>query len=964
MWAVLLLVALLALPPAAAQLKRPVVLSSDQRQVTVYGTTYTVAQATQKGNQLGFNNTAYIDFLQTVPNGYNVIIPEDPLYNCVATGWCTIPTLSTGSTFHLSHTYFGSAALPGYINDADSIQGVVFAQTWPSSGQEVAGQGGLLSTCATDMDCTTDSKPFCRTITDIPIVVYWDNDYLQAVYTTLTPSSTPYTFIPFVKGCVAYADAQGSGNLPWGCPNYHQLVKWTSYTSDMQHLYQSSDCQLIPSKPNPYIPPECVDDFQCYDKPGTTCMANPAMDCTQYTTAADGGKCRYLMNTENQFDITWQYLGGQQTGNAPNSNGTWRASCQCATGTTSNTGGFHVVSQTLSGTAPVPITAVGVAPSQQTSSDTYGLWYATSVLQSTQYNTYMTTAPLSVHETAWRRSYFRQLQLANFQSKGSGLTADACPIGYTCQIGPWDSVYTFIGSFTHQLETQPLANFHPSLCLGTGTEACQYLGFPSPNTATGLDWSCSCSGGSIPNFLGASQNVPVTLSNHWSGTQGCTDNCEVSVCNSNGLCTYGIDTYPGWSSNLLGSGVSQRTSPCDCNRGWTGTVCNIPDYNSMCCNGQGLYGDTSNPNAFTIHGKQCPYGVPINQTHPALCYDGSRPTVNVTCHALNDDPAHPSTHCACYAGYYGPRCEMTQAQCDAKVCMGHGHCVTDGLSNQIQCVCKSGWMTYPPYVPGIGYRWYFGTDPNYVGNNYQCQYPAPSALIDKATGLPVPSTATVITQTSTQIIVTIPRQFVCGAYGSPIDTSDGTPIVWFQGQYVPANNLLGSAWNQGQNFNGYVTPTGSTAFNGACGCFYDVGSQDPATSYCIKQASTWTAIASNDTTGNTAGLLQPCGAPYRGQVISLGDQYGSTDCYCYNGFGGTDCGVLQCPANQYGDPCSGPGLLNMSTTPATVVGRGWCDSTTGHCLCSTSTVGHACEIDIKLCSSNAAVYPYSGQVIA
>jgi hypothetical protein len=331
----------------------------------------------------------------------------------------------------------------------------------------------------------------------------------------------------------------------------------------------------------------------------------------------------------------------------------------------------------------------------------------------------------------------------------------------------------------------------------------------------------------------------------------------------------------------------------------------------------------------------CPYGIPPNATHPALCLDGSRTTSNVTCSGINDAATltgQPTRRCTCFPGYYGADCSLSQDHCDSTVCMGHGHCQIDAISNDIQCVCNVGWATYPPYQLGKQYIWRNKTNSN-IGDNLQCQYPAPTALVSTTTGLFTNDQAA---------LAALP----CGPYGTPVFLSDGSPVYWFQSQAVTGN------FNYGRNYARY-----QSGFSGACACHMDAyGSQHAATSYCVKQASPWLV-------GNAAGIGQPCGQPYRGKVIQLTDGFGSSDCFCYNGYGGWDCGTVMCPVNAVGDPCSGPGsiTLNPTTGAAIITGRGWCDVASGRCLCAPGAVGKACEIDWKACSNTDG---YLGQVVA
>lgn len=898
-------------------------------QVTVDGTSYTLQQAALKGIQLGYVSADRVAFATAQPTNVAVLTPDQTQYQCLIGGKCLYPWPETlfETTLPVSQYCLNSATTAGYCS------GGQVSTYMPAS---VAAVRGLVSTCTRDSSCTLDSKPFCRTITDqVPVHMFWYNNYLQAVYEAMRPSTEPNTYKPFVKGCVS---TPGVCNTDSDCPNRHKCVHWTGYTSDM-HLYTASDCVFQASKPMVF--PECVDDFQCWDQPGTACESNVKIPCGSVAgpVNADGGNCKYQDSTEfhfltTPFDASCYNQDNINQGACsvapgpffenswPQPFNTWRATCAC------------------SAILVPPTTSVALSFAQQQTF--YDEWYKTSIdgdpvpgpLAATIYPNGM---------NSWKRSFFAQMQ-DSYYTKTQG----TCPAGYSCTL--------LKSTGWKPIPVEGLFNlgWAPSVCLGTTTASCQYMGFASPD-ATGHQTTCSCNTQSIPNWLQYSQSSMVTVSNDYYNTQGCRDNCETSVCNSNGLCTYGIDDYPGYSTDLTGGDALQRSSPCDCNKGWGGPLCSIPNYDTFCCNDHGVYGYTppecrtptpSCPALFQFGGKVCPYGTP-NVTHPALCPDGSRPTTAVTCYGLNDNLAAPSRRCTCSPGYFGEMCQMTQEQCDQTVCMNAGHCTVNPINLDIKCICDPGWATYPPYNDNVPYKWTTNTSLNPLANKYQCQYPAPEALVDKVTML----------QSNTASALSV---LPCGPYGTPtIDPATGLPYI-----SDGTNNFLlntFSGWNSGVNYNAY--PNLSNGF-GACTCNYDTGVRDPGTGYCVKQPTVWSNIVSNDTTGNTAGLNQPCGAPYRGQVMSLNDGFGSYDCYCYNGFGGRDCGTVVCPANRYGDPCSGPGFLNTSTTPPTVVGRGWCDHSTGHCLCSSGTVGVACEIDLKPCGSESAVYPYLGQVIS
>jgi hypothetical protein len=145
-------------------------------------------------------------------------------------------------------------------------------------------------------------------------------------------------------------------------------------------------------------------------------------------------------------------------------------------------------------------------------------------------------------------------------------------------------------------------------------------------------------------------------------------------------------------------------------------------------------------------------------------------------------------------------------------------------------------------------------------------------------------------------------------------------------------------------------------WGGVCGCSSDDNVvQDPDTTYCGTLPALWDTVSSQDPQVNLAGLNSFCGQPFRGQVMDSKDGYGSAECLCYNGFGGVDCSKVLCPVNAYGDPCSGPGNLDFSTTPPTIIGRGYCDATTNRCVCNAQYVGIACELNDQDCSGRGQV---------
>lgn len=894
----------------------------------VIGTeTLTVQQAYATGNQLGPNTDDRSAAQQTSP--VLLVMAGGVTHNCFISDTCN--TQDNDFSLSLDNTLFPQTSIS--CLNTTSVYGYCNTEYNGQHQPLTSGLGGVASTCTRDADCENTDTPYCRTVMDTQNTfrVYWYNKYLDA----LAVAAGAPSYNPYIKMCVAEPITCTSNSQ---CPTNHQCVGWFTTQAATQLLYSATDCQLIPV--NAQYPTECVDSQQCLNQPGTMCISNPHIDCSYNL---QNGNCKYsMLDSKPYIDFnfgvtpsgpgilpsgctthlyqeglchsdTFSSFNGALQYPDPYRNGTWRASCQC--GPTASQIGIVIDSY--------PTAALTSA------AEIYPLIYSLN-------KGYLTAIPAE-----YTSSLLTDSSHAYWDNQLGSYNSRSCSVGYSCYAN------TTIGSYT------------ASRCIGYNINgfqdpSCQYMGKATTNTDTG-DWTCSC------NSAGVIGEYNVVLSGQYIdntrayGKQQCEDMCEATVCYAHGMCTYGIDAYPGFSTDLTQPSAVDRSYPCDCgNTGWTGRYCERPDYDTGCCGPNGVYGYTPAAcnNApytcplFSITVGDCPYSIPPNATHPALCWDGSRPTNSITCYGLNDDAslANPSLHCSCYPGYFGPRCELSQSDCDETVCMGNGHCQLDPVANDIQCVCDPGWATYPPYNPGKAYKWSVAANAaNSLSNNYQCQYPAPVALVDKISGLTITDTLTL-------------SALPCGPYGSPMFDSNGFPIYYADGFNISSTSFSWST--SGRNYLNY-----ESGFTGACQCegLDNYGSFDNFTSYCVKQPSVWKSVALNDTSNVLAGFDQPCGAPYRGQVISLADGYGSNDCYCYNGFGGYDCSVIQCPANAYGDPCSGPGLLNMSSSPPTIIGRGWCDSSTSRCLCSATTIGMACEIDVKTCDNQ---FGFQGQTIA
>lgn len=472
---------------------------------------------------------------------------------------------------------------------------------------------------------------------------------------------------------------------------------------------------------------------------------------------------------------------------------------------------------------------------------------------------------------------------------------------------------------------------------------CNYMG-KATLTACGTSWTCTCDSQQLLT-LRAPVAVPTP------DGKGCQDNCEAAVCNGRGMCTYGIDTYPGYSTNLtLGDTPDslQRGGPCQCNPGWLGAYCEWPDPGYGCCNSHGVFGAydgacNSDPYScaeFTVVDSVCPYGY-TDEIFPSLCSDGSQPSTEFVCYGLNDNEAsllNPTKSCTCYPGFYGPDCAMTQDQCNLGVCMGHGVCEFDPMAYDIQCVCDAGWTTYPAYQQGVPYRWTLDPVHDIDAPNRQCQFSVPQAILNHTTSQLI---------TTHAVLAALP----CGPYGQPrVDPNNPLRFLYSDGMY---GAIEVDSYGRYYDAYGYYP-------NGVCECNFGHGNAGYlalSSKYCIKQAATWTALAPSDPRINQAGRSQPCGQPYRGQVVNLNDGWGSQDCLCNNGFGNTDCSEVLCPVNVYGDPCSGPGALDFSQSPPAIVGRGYCDSSSGSCLCTAGYVGEACDIVYKTCNNKGQVRP-------
>jgi hypothetical protein len=189
----------------------------------------------------------------------------------------------------------------------------------------------------------------------------------------------------------------------------------------------------------------------------------------------------------------------------------------------------------------------------------------------------------------------------------------------------------------------------------------------------------------------------------------------------------------------------------------------------------------------------------------------------------------------------------------------------------------------------------------------------------------------------------------CGPNGYPaLDPGKPNRFVYFDSN----GSDIYRVDSDGRNYAEY-----SSLFTGGlCQCNSTLlVNQDPASTYCGTISSVWNTISAYDPQVNLAGLGSVCGQPFRGHSVDSKDGYSSTECLCYNGFNGPDCSQVNCPVNQYGDPCSGPSNLDYSTTPPTIVGRGYCDASTNRCICNSQYVGIACELNQQDCNGRGQV---------
>lgn len=335
--------------------------------------------------------------------------------------------------------------------------------------------------------------------------------------------------------------------------------------------------------------------------------------------------------------------------------------------------------------------------------------------------------------------------------------------------------------------------------------------------------------------------------------------------------------------------------------------CAIPSYDYAYCSGRGRRVYDVELNNVAAGTCQCD----VTRTGPSCTLDCNSELCfgRGTCRkAVSTDP-YSANQCTCQSGFTEPRCQFaTKDKIQAFSCNSNGIWIDQVGNTAGRCVCNTAKTSPRSCNTGM----YLPNDALHAGELNLNTQPNCCTLDCAAT--------------------------LCSSHGHCVKLND-----------VQTNENIcacDAGWS-GSDCNTPVGPTGlvcngnGVAVNGVCIC------QDGAElvgTICIRRCPLFNQV-SPDCRVATAfyprgecNNNQVCGGPVRGVCVAAVAPNPDRVCQCKNGFAGVSCEQVKCPVAINGSPCNG----------------GFCDHSTGSCICRTGWVGFACDIAQQTCASGQA----------